>query len=249
MDRIPHVNQAVHQRRLVWAFWIACGLAAIGGIAPFVFAGTSGREGGVLIPFWIAAVALGACAMFYRQGRPLVTGLYFIAGLAIVYGMLLMLSVPLRLLVVGTCPPSPAHCLTGLERPLTEGETTGLWFAIGIGALAVFVGFFGLFAAYRRPLSMPSTPAVRSIPPVEDHPAASTPVETLAAPGPAATAEVVTEPKPESPATDSEAESNGSTQASSASEEVAPAAPAPKPRQRRVRKPVDDTTPRSIDNE
>jgi hypothetical protein len=223
------VNSPVHERRLVWAFWIASGLAAVGGIAPLVFAGTSGRVGGVLVPFWVAAVALGACAIFYRQGRPLVTGLYFIAGLAVVYGMLLMLSVPLRLLVIGTCPPLPANCLPGLEKPLTEGETTGLWFAVGIGALAIFVGFFGLVALFRRPALMPSAPPVRNIPPVEDHPAAAP----------------TTEPVAESAAIakkDSETESPALAEAAPVSDEAAPSAP--------VRKPPDDAaTPSTSSNE
>ena len=153
---------------MVWAFWIAAALAAVGGLAPAVFAGFSSRINGAIIPFWIAAIALGACARYYDRGRPLVTGLYFIAGLAIVYGFLQMLSLPLRLTMVGTCPPAPAHCLPGLEQPMTEGETTGFWFAIGMGVVAIFVGYFGLYTAIRRraPATAPAPP-VRSIPPVE----------------------------------------------------------------------------------
>ena len=158
-----------HERRLVWAFWIACGLAAVGGIAPLLFGGFSGRIAAAIIPFWIGAVALGACATLYGQGRPIATALYFIAGLAIVYGMLAMLAVPLRLTVVGTCPPAPARCLAGLEHPLTEGETSGIWFGVGMGFLAIFVGFFGLL---RRPSTETAfSPPVRTIPLVETQPA------------------------------------------------------------------------------
>jgi hypothetical protein len=161
-----------HERRLVWAFWIACGLAAVAGIAPLLFGGFSGRIAAAIIPFWIGAVALGACATLYGQGRPIATALYFIAGLAIVYGMLAMLAVPLRLTVVGTCPPAPAQCLAGLEHPLTEGETSGIWFGVGMGFLAIFVGFFGLLTLFRRPGSETAfSPPVRTIPPVETQPA------------------------------------------------------------------------------
>jgi hypothetical protein len=161
---------AERERRLVWAFWIAGGLAAVAGAAPIVLTGVSGRISGATIPFWIAAIALGACARYHRQGRGLSVGLYFVAGLAIVYGTLLMISLPLRLTLVGTCPPAAA-CLAGLERPLTEGEQTAIWFAAGIGIVAIFVGYFGVFTMFRRPASMAAgPPPVRTIPPVESAP-------------------------------------------------------------------------------
>ena len=84
------------------------------------------------------------------------TILYFVGGLAIVYGMLALFAVPLRLAVVGTCPPAPAQCLAGMEKPLTEGEQTGLWFAVGMGIVAIIVGYFGLYnviRAARRPVT------------------------------------------------------------------------------------------------
>jgi hypothetical protein len=156
------------ERRVIWAFWAASGLVLLGGLAPLVFAGLSSRVSGVVIPFVIAAIALGASAKLYRQNKPIVVGLYLVAGLAIVYGSLLMLAVPLRLTVVGVCPPEPARCLPGFERPMTEGEQTALWFGVGMGALAIFVGYFGLFSLLRqRTSTRASTPPVRSIPPVE----------------------------------------------------------------------------------
>jgi hypothetical protein len=165
------------ERRLVWAFWIACGLAAVGGLSPLVFAGFSSRISGAIIPFLIAALAFGGLARFHRQGRAFGAALYFVAGLAIVYGALQMLSLPLRLTLIGTCPPAPPQCLSGLERPLTEGELTGIWFAVGMGIVAIFVGYFGLHTMLRRPVSHGApaspvgiTPPVRTIPPVEDAP-------------------------------------------------------------------------------
>jgi hypothetical protein len=165
------------ERRLVWAFWIACGLAAVGGLSPIVLAGFSSRIGGAAIPFLAAALAFGALARFHRQGRGFGAALYFIAGLAIVYGALQMLSLPIRLTLIGTCPPAPAQCLSGLERPITEGELTGIWFAAGMGIVAIFVGYFGLHTMLRRPVSRSApaspigiVPPVRTIPPIEDAP-------------------------------------------------------------------------------
>jgi hypothetical protein len=184
------VERTVHDQRSLWAFWIACGLTAIGAAAPLVLSGGSNRIG-IVYAYVLAAAALGACAVLYRQGRSVVTALYFVAGLAVVYGILSLISVPLRLAVVGTCPPEPASCAVGLERPLTGGETTALGFAVGMGIVGILTGFFGLVMLYRglKASVLPSAPPTRRIAPVAD---ASRPApETTAAPEPAA---------PESPA-------------------------------------------------
>src|SRR2546428_6169329 len=52
-------------------------------------------------PYGSAVVAFAVNALKYQQGRPLAVALYFIAGMAIVYGILAMLAVPIRLAVVG----------------------------------------------------------------------------------------------------------------------------------------------------
>lgn len=159
-------------RTTLWAFWIACGLAAVGGVAPFLLAGVSSRINGVVFPFALAAIALGACALLLEQGRPVASGLYVLASLAIVYGILAMLTVPLRLAIVGICPPAPAACPLGFERPITGGETTAMGFAIGLGIAAMLTGFFGLATLYRRNTAPPPlTPPARRIAPV----ASSTP--------------------------------------------------------------------------
>lgn len=136
--------------RIMWFFWVAAALAAVGALAPLASGGIHGRISVVAIPFLVAAAALGANALFYHQGRPIAVALYFVAGLAIVYGILAMLAVPLRLAVIGTCLPAPARCPAGLERPLTAGENSGLAVATFLGILAIFVGFYGLLMLYRR---------------------------------------------------------------------------------------------------
>jgi hypothetical protein len=135
----------------MWSFWVAAAFAAIGAVAPFAFSiGAHNRLTGVVIPFAIAAVAFAVNALMYQQGRPLAVALYFIAGMAIVYGILAMLAVPIRLAVVGTCAAAPAPCAVGLEQPLTSGETDSLTAATFCGVLAVFIGFYGLLVLYRR---------------------------------------------------------------------------------------------------
>src|SRR4030081_502452 len=115
----------------MWAFWIAFALAAIGGVAPLVSsAGTNNRMAGAIIPFGVAAVALAFNALRYHRGRSLTAILYFIAGMAIVYGILAMVAVPLRLAVLGTCPAGTAQCAVGSEQPLTSGENNGFSIAL-----------------------------------------------------------------------------------------------------------------------
>jgi hypothetical protein len=183
-------------QRVVLAFWLACGLAAVGGVVPLLLTGTSGRVNGVIVPFGLAAIALAACAALYGQGRTFTSLIYFVAGLAIVFGILSLLAVPVRLSLVGTCPPSPAQCPVGFERPMTGAETLSLQFAIGMGIAAVLVGFFGLVALYRHlDAARPELPPMRRIPPVRDsRAAASAPV---AAPEPTPTAAELPAPEPE----------------------------------------------------
>ena len=190
-------------QRIRLAFWIAAGLVAIGGVAPLIVGGgIHSRIAGVFIPFVIAAAALVINGVMYQQGRPLAVTLYFIAGLAIVYGILALLAVPLRLAVVGTCPPAPAHCPLGFEQPMTSGENNGLGVATFCGVLAILTGFYGLLLFYRRltiaarrqPNLWPAQPPVQATTPA---PAQAAPVEPpLVAPTPAA----ISEPAPVTPA-------------------------------------------------
>lgn len=206
MDQTPSREQ-----RALWAFWIAAGLAAVAAVAPFLFGGGSSRITAGLVPFALAAVAFGACALVHHQGRPIATVLYFLASLAVVYGILSMLALPLRLAVLGTCP-GPAACGLGLERPMTAAETSALGFSIGMGIIAILTGFFGLRVLYhrdraRRQAETSTTPPARRIPPV----ATKSDSETAPSPAPAPAAKPVEasaaveeapvppEPKPEPP--------------------------------------------------
>ena len=154
--------------QLIWSFWVAAAIVAVGGAIPFLVGGGSSRIASVFIPFAIAALAFAACALVHEQGRALTSVLYLLAGLAIVYGLLTMFALPLQLAVLGTCPLPPQPCAGGLQHPLALSENTGIGFAATFGIVALFVGFFGLAVVYRRAAAAarPAAPPVRNIPPV-----------------------------------------------------------------------------------
>ena len=240
----------------MWAFWIACFLLIIGGVAPILFGGgTSSRLGGVVIPFGIAAAAMGANALMYHQGRPLAAGLYFVSGISTVYGILSMLAVPLRLAVVGTCPAGVASCPGGFEQQLTVGENTGLTVALALGLTSILVGFLGLLMFYRSQGPRRASAPARvwpDAPPAPLKPVETAPAKPEAEPalvGAAVAASTKPQAKPAAPAELPELEAPPELlELPAPHEEPAAAAaadPPPAPRPRRTRKP----RPATIDTE
>jgi hypothetical protein len=231
--------------RGLWAFWIACALAAVGAVAPFLLSGGSDRINGALIPFAVAALFFALCARLHHQGRPVSTLLYFVASLAVVYGILSMLALPLRLAVLGTCP-TPGPCPLGLEQPMTSSETTALGFAIGMGIVSILAGFFGLRTQYhrhrvRRAGAASPTPPPRRIPPVGAKPQAAT------KPDPAVATETSAdhEPQAELPAHEPDLELPAHTTESAPAEGHTATIPAPASqpkRQRKTKTPPDPPT-------
>lgn len=189
-------SAAGRAQRFIWSFWLAAAIVFIGGLLPLVFGGTSSRVNVVVVPFTIGSIGLAACALLNNQGRAIVAVVYFIAGLAIVFGLLSMVSLPIRLAALGSCPVAPNPCTTGLPRALSDAENTGIAAATAFGIVAVFVGFFGLVTLYRRFVTPAFTPPVREIPPVS----AMAPVQDAAPPAPQAEPEPEPEPEPELPA-------------------------------------------------
>jgi hypothetical protein len=188
------------EQRGLWAFWVATALAVAGVIAPFLLGGGSSRLNASVIPFGVAAIAFAACSLYYHRGRPLTTLLYFVGSLAIVYGILSALAVPLRIAMLGACPAESGPCLPGLERPITTEESSALGVVIGIGIVAVLTGFFGLrtlYHRYRRQAIPPPSPPVRRIAPVATK--AATETAPPPSPAPAAEPEAVTEAPEEEP--------------------------------------------------
>jgi hypothetical protein len=188
-------SMSSQDQRIVWSFWIACGLTVIAAVSPLLLGGTSNRISAVVVPFALGAAGLAACALLYRRGKVVISLLYVLAGLAIAYGILNGLSTPLRLAVLGTCPPAPGGCTSGLEQGLTGGETTALGLVIVFGVVAMMVGYFGLFTLYRRrPVPAPSGPPVRRIAPVGTSPTETPPPAPPVTSNPVADAAV--EPQP-----------------------------------------------------
>ena len=180
-------------QRSIWSLWLAAAIVFIGGLLPLVFGGTSSRVDGVVLPFTIGAIGLAACALLSNQSRATIAVVYFVAGLAIVFGILSMVSLPVRLAALGSCPVAPNPCTTGLPRALSDAENTGIASAAAFGIVAVFVGFFGLVTIYRRAVTPPFMPPERKIPPV----APATAVQDAAPPAPQAKPEPQPEPEQE----------------------------------------------------
>jgi hypothetical protein len=167
--------EAERDQRLIWSFWLAAGIVMVGGLAPIVFGGISSRISGVILPFAVAAAGFAACALLNTQSRLLIAIIYFLAGLAIVYGLMSIFSLPVRLAALGSCPVAPQPCTTGLPRALSDAENNGIGSAAAFGIAALFVGFFGLVTVYRRTALPQFVPPVRKIPPM---PPATAPATT-----------------------------------------------------------------------
>jgi hypothetical protein len=183
--------------RVLWAFWIACGLAVTGAIAPLLLAG-GGPISGVAIPFGIAAIAMATNALSYPRGRSLATALYVLAWIAVVYGILRMIAVPLEITVLGTCPALDSGCSPAFARPFSGGEGAGIGVGLLAGALALQVGFFGLRILYRGPRKLPEAAAVTVMDPA---PQVTAPPQTAPAPpAPAEAPALIQAPTPETPA-------------------------------------------------
>lgn len=240
MDQTP--GQA---DRGLWGFWIACAVAAIGAVTPYVLSGGSDRVNGALIPFALAAVAFAACALLHHQGRPIATALYFVASLAVVFGLLSLLALPLRLAMLGTCP-GPERCALGLERPITSSETSALGFAIAMGIVSILAAFFALRTQYhrhriRKRAANPPTPPppARRIPPVGAKSEGQTTPETKPSEVGAAVTDSHAQPEPqhELPAHEPDLELPAHTTATAPDGGGAVPAPAPSHQPRQQSKP------------
>ncbi len=152
---------------MVWTLWAACALALLGAVIALALPPRDeNRIAPMALPFAVGAAALAANALTQRR-NPWLTGLlYALAGLAITYGIMLGLAVPLSMTVEGACQPAPAPCPLGYARPLTNGESLGLELAAIGGALALALSFVAVELHYRPrirlfpapPLSSPAPP-------------------------------------------------------------------------------------------
>jgi hypothetical protein len=113
-------------------------------------AGGTNRVLGVAVPFALSAIALAVSALASRRVGWLGGALLAAATLAILYGGLLAVSLPLRLAVEATCPPAQSSCPLGFDRPATAGENFAVYAAAIGGATALVLTFVAVEARYLR---------------------------------------------------------------------------------------------------
>jgi hypothetical protein len=80
---------------------------------------------------------MAANAMTYPRGKSVATALYVLAWVAVVYGILRMIAVPLQML--------------GFALPFTGSESAAIAVGLITGALSLQVGLYGLRALYKGP--------------------------------------------------------------------------------------------------
>src|SRR5436305_5379400 len=115
------------ERLLVYLLWSTCGLSAVGAAAVLALpvGGGVNRIGGVAIAMAVAAAATAALALVPALERALSLVLYGVAALALTYGLMSLASLPLRLAVIGNCPPAPQACPPGFEPAMPGRQTVG----------------------------------------------------------------------------------------------------------------------------
>lgn len=134
-----------------WCTWAACALASAAAVLSLVVtAAGSNREGRVALPLAIAAAVLATSAITSGRSGWLGAPLYAAATMALLYEMILAASLPVRLTVEGTCPPSLASCPLGFERPATQGEMFVMYSAVIAGAACLLLTFAVVESRYLR---------------------------------------------------------------------------------------------------
>jgi hypothetical protein len=133
-----------------WCLLAGCVLSAAGAVIVLVApGGGTNRIAGVALPFALSAVAQVANVVTRRRSGWLSGLLYAVAVLAILYGVILAVSVPLRLAIEGPCQPAPAPCPLGFDLPIRAGENIAVYAAVVSGALSMVITFVALELQFR----------------------------------------------------------------------------------------------------
>ena len=112
-------------------------------------AGGANRVSGVALPFAVSAVAQLANLLTRRRSGWLSGLLYAVAVLAILYGVILAVSLPLRLTIEGPCQPAPAPCPLGFDLPIRAGETIAVYAAVIGGLVSMVLNFVAVELQFR----------------------------------------------------------------------------------------------------
>jgi hypothetical protein len=125
-----------------WLTWFACALAVLSALAVLLVPlGGTNRVVGAAVPFAVGAVALAGNSLTWRRSLWVGAGFFALGGLAIVYAIVLALSVPLRLAVQGTCPLQMSPCPLGFDHPLTGSEGFAVYTVTIFGLIALVLVF------------------------------------------------------------------------------------------------------------
>jgi hypothetical protein len=133
-----------------WCLWIGCVLAAAGAVLVLVLpAGGPNRVSGVALAFGVSAGAQVANALTHRRATWWSVTLYTVAALAILYALILAVSLPLRLAVEGACQPAPAPCPLGFDVPIRSGELNAVYATVLCGVISLVIGFLAAELQFR----------------------------------------------------------------------------------------------------
>lgn len=142
-------------RLLSYLLWGGCGASVLAAVAVVALPlGGVNRIYGVAIPFALAAAACAALALAAHIDRVLSLLLYGLSALALTYSLMSLASLPLRLTVLGTCPPAPVVCPPGFEPDMTGGETLGVEIGIALGIVALLLTVAAMEVRYQPRLRL-----------------------------------------------------------------------------------------------
>jgi hypothetical protein len=123
--------------------------AAAGVITLVAPAGGINRLAQIALPFAVSAAAQAVNALTLRRSGWWSALLYVAAALALFYGVVLALSVPIRLTIEGSCQPAPAPCPLGFDLPFTARENVALYAAVIFSVLSLLTTFVAAELQFR----------------------------------------------------------------------------------------------------
>ena len=129
---------------------LAAGLVAL--VAP---AGGINRLSGAALAFAVSAAIQAVNAVTQRRSGWWSGLMYTAAALALLYGVILAVSVPIRLTLEGSCQPAPAPCPLGFDVPITARENLAVYVSVIFGVLSMVTNFVAAELQFRprRPRS------------------------------------------------------------------------------------------------
>jgi hypothetical protein len=118
-------------------------------------AGGINRLSGAALAFAVSAAVQAVNAVTQRRSGWWSGLLYTAAALVLLYGVILAVSVPIRLTLEGSCQPAPAPCPLGFDVPITARENLAVYVSVIFGVLSMVTNFVAAELQFRprRPRS------------------------------------------------------------------------------------------------